>query len=1040
IGERVLKSKTLKNMVMGKFVANNKVVKDVFAGVVKFGHEHMENSTAVSIIRNIVDAYAPGFLFGEGQEKQKYVEIGDKEQTNNFDASLLLTKELFELLKLWEIVSDKKDVIFNGLYDYRIFFGGMLEVAKKKVDEVFKEIENFILKVYSAIITKQMIKDMLTFMQELLYNTPVTHLRKDLFGFGVTILEKGNDVVICFKNTDDENIVEILKEGYFLYLFPHISIIDKYIFPKNSTLIKHDAKTNITVTGFNVGGEIANILSLYDDKYLSRPFFTQYISSFNDLISFNVTDISIFLNQKYRTLFQTIGDAILSLGKDIVIVLGISKPTSFAIKKVISVGGKKIFLRIVTKEIYRNFARLLVKGLGGVSLKALLIYGGIAGAIGVIGSEIENNKLEDIYVLLCYMGFFDCNKCGGKYTRLSCKYTTNNKKIKYPKLNSYKTILDKLDEQMSLENVEKGLKIKKEDYLKMIFEIASITGEVITGKTNMELFLVSSPGIYAINKVTTSVMSKLTGKVRKNAIEEKLEKNVKKYFSNENAEGYYTNEYECKEEDIDSYEVPKDLEFEKLLEKLTSYVEHKDFYDVTYKKIKVFRFLIIKQESGNTVLKEIYYKYKITVHDHISNFLSKIEDYYVDKTIYIEPTSELVDSFLWYIKNHLVMYENYKRYVENKEKEYKVFFTNYRNKKIRIAHSKSPVVTMSDKSERISEFIFFPYVSKTSGNIEHRNNEVTYLSLTEDFIGSMFRSVLEDRALGTPSKDPKYYTPLEIENKKIVEETKKREEYLKIDLTEKTGDIVVRREYSESEILNALRMYVLNKRFITYNLKAYYNYSAFMDRVLEDKNGEILKKYYNLEEVKGEGDVKLALTVGLMNGSEPDDGRIAYLYNPSDFIKRGIIKINVFATDMTGSNVDDATKTIAITGDLLYCDQCDGQSQFVAKYAIGFEVISKVEGSEEGEVLASGDIGSTTDKRGGEEGSILPFDGICKITQKKCTKPGTDGSSWSDLSDIEVGDGNVLTWASSIKCKIEGETREGNITFIEGRKNGSKTN
>ncbi|MGF6907896.1 hypothetical protein, partial [Fusobacterium sp. PH5-44] len=907
-----------------------------------------------------------------------------------------------------------------------------------------------------------------TLLQEIAYFPPPDALRLDLFELGVVILRKEKNIVVCFKNDDRNKIIEkMLDKGYYLEILTYLDIIRKYCLLCAREDENKLSLYNITITGCNIGGELAKIFSLFENNFNCRSFFTDQKMNMNDFVSFNVRDLGVFFDNEYISNTE-------SASKE---AMGLIRDAAFTYGGAILTGQIGTAIGFMCTSFKISFS---------VATFPYLIVASIMYSIyNALSKYHSNEKLSYLYVILCHMGFFECEKlndCKRDSIKI-CIYCKKSKidTIKYPKLRTYDQIMENLNRKQDFYIDKEKITVTYGEYLAIIFGLYNISDNLVTGKSG-----VTSSTVGVIADKSKGAVGTILGAI----IAQDYSKNPEKYSnkdltSNEVMDGvksiyvdkvnsqynvfnlgrnfkldgknYVTDTYQEEEKTI----LNTDLVPENIKEKLNAIIleEGSTVTHMQYKQIK-HSYIMLKKVTNGYVGKKIYYfTYKSKgIYNDREGEVELYESKKDDIQIIEEELIESLGSFLWYIQRNI---EIQKHYADNIASGDVLYYAcgRYRSSYEIICQNRIESGDMRGRMKIVwgdvsKEFAFFPYIDSTTGDIIIRGksdmkNEIEkkaiYKNLNDNYIGSVVRSILENNY---DSKDPKFYTLLEIENprisseisKEVIEEKNKegykRENYLEKLLLWDSGLVT---KFDDESIIEHIMMYINAKSSLSINGSRYSNFNEVRNKINENPN--ILKKFYRLDNVGGSGGVNKILRIGIMKSNgDADDSEIAYIYN-DDCIKRGIIKKEMILRQDSSEDTKSAKKILAKSGDKIICNMCNTRSTFAAKYAIGLEIYDA-----SGEKIEiDNTVGSTTDKRGGEDGSILPFDGVCYIKKTnpekynyniKCVRPETDPNEWDNLSDVEVGDGNALTKESGISCEVGGY-----IKFVKGDNDkGSKTN
>ncbi|MGF7045314.1 hypothetical protein M2142_002309, partial [Fusobacterium sp. PH5-29] len=865
-------------------------------------------------------------------------------------------------------------------------------------------------------------------LEKMLYNPPANYLRFDLFGFGVVILRKSDNIVISFKNSQEDRLIKLLKEGNYVSFMTYLDIIRKFSLIKILKPGDKISKLNITVTGYNVGGELANILSIMEVNYKSRPFFSNYLSSISDIVLFTVKDLGAYTNEQYRTEMKIIGDEIWSL-----------------LTGSLKVYGGAHFVGKSLNVSLSLFSKIKL-GCSVATLPYLIASSAAFSIFNISLAAQKNKKTENLYLLLCYIGFFNCTQC----EQNNCKYLKTTTNFNFPKLLSYSQIIENLSKTIKIksENEKESIEMTGYAYLSVLFELFNETGNMPTdGSDTIGTYIKALGRTAAYFNPIISIVSL----INQNTSEKEII-NINNQFKNSKTTTTEKIRKILKTEFISKIKMVKESEVNKYESVILDLSEDGDGKieeietNTTYEEIKYTNIVIEKKENNYVVKKYIWYKYRALYKMYSYN--SPVTCYQVETKMKEGELSEAFDMFMWFVKLHIDLYDNYEKIKDNKKK-YKMYdvkgsrwysnvtcYANINNiAKIKLNSKNSGNLYTKLDSKSISEFAFFPYIDESTGDIQKRgaDGKSIYIHISDDYVRSFLRSVIGNQV---GIKDPKYYTKDEIE--KIG--GSKREDYLNI-----------KNAYNFSSDISNLEATIIGLCRASEDsaLLSFYSVDNVISKLEEQPS--LIEACYIIEDKKGSGGIIKQLKLGIMTADGmPDESRIAYLYN-DDNMKRGVIEIEVMITENSGVDIADADKKIVKSGAIIECDQCDVKSTFVAKFAKGVEMYNA-----EGEALyydydgneLDNTVGTTGDKRGGKNGNILPFKGACKKKIEKqlsedeerlkitACDPETFINNWEDVSDIEIGDGYILTEDSWIRCK-----KGGIIRFSKDKGgNGTKTN
>jgi hypothetical protein len=703
----------------------------------------------------------------------------------------------------------------------------------------------------------------------------LTHIRLDLFGIFVTILSNQNtgDIVVAFRNSADETIKKMFEDGYYIEIFGFFDVLIKFILP---SILGHDKfdTVNIIITGFNLGGELANIFCLYN-KFKCRTFFNDYASSINDCITFNIRDIAFFFKTEYKSLSDGIKKGGIALCNDVLFGYG---------GAIALTATMNLFIMIlnlgVTPFIVCNFWLFVIT--------SSLYY-----IVDVFKSLNKAYAMKQFYVFLCKCGFFDCAKCTA-ITVDSCKFLAEPKttKTSFPELVSYEKLMKELAGRTDY--IITSVRITKYHFLSALFEMYQIAKEIIP--------------YYNMGKISAKVGIK---------------------------SGYMTNLFYFEDGRYRTKAYSIDIKPLTTFDEIPSFVTSKEkpHNNIKLECEKAYNDCIIGGATECAIsLEKKSYIYMIDeckqsdgyssdyAVGKISNYVVWIAatygyngtmQYPIESAPFEDRVDETFKSFLWFVERHIHIQENYKKNINN---FYQLYFAtgNEMNPNIR-KYSKLETIALGgvdingNKITRSifvnnfnNEFIFFPYISNTDGNIGYIDDTKSmYKKLNDNYIGSVFRSVIED--LSAPQiKEPKFKNFSEAKvtgekrtqnenqyyEKELVSRLEKEdgtherisgnsnlENYLK---SEEKGKLLT--EQLSKSLLDAF-IYNTNVTDNTGILNSYYARWDIASKIRE--SNDILEKFYDIKSVEGTCGISKELKIGILeNGTKNfDDKKIAYIYN-----------------------------------------------------------------------------------------------------------------------------------------------------------------
>lgn len=305
----------------------------------------------------------------------------------------------------------------------------------------------------------------------------------DYLDFKVSIFvnHKKKSLVLCFNDKSEfSRMKEDLSEKKYRSIFVLMNILRNFrlekLFIENEKIKLRDY--TMTVTGVDVGGELANIFYLATEKTHATIFKTKNIDFHGSVRTFNTSTIASMFNMKYRTNSEIVDSAVEtlrttsifeskwgSLGQVIGMVgrLGLSRIKFFGVVSLAGAG-----------TIAQGF---LMSTFISVFIVPLLIM-----TVSIIIDIIENNQNNEyyayLYVQLCRIGIVNCNLCKeGAKSINKCQYVRNGGKYigKEPPLISNDKIKDILNDTFDMfpefeEKLGKKIKVTGDTFLNVITE------------------------------------------------------------------------------------------------------------------------------------------------------------------------------------------------------------------------------------------------------------------------------------------------------------------------------------------------------------------------------------------------------------------------------------------------------------------------------------------------------------------------------------------------------------------------------------------
>ena len=837
-------------------------------------------------------------------------------------------------------------------------------------------------------------------------------IRYDCFDFGVNILakvEKKGDkkiikkIVVCFRNSShDSQINERLMNGELYNEFILLDLVRGYLLPK---ILEEEKKLDmdnleIIVTGFNTGAELAGIFRLMNNCE-ARVFKTRNLNLDSDVLAFNTKDLSNIFYGKSLSVLEETKEQLYAITRDHTIALVIGYIVS-----------------------------------GGTSIVPSVIFSTVTALFYLYGIYIKQKKMEDLYVALCRAGFIDCpkkNNCGKKYSE-NCEYI--NKKMAFPPL--VKNISEVYEEKIAI-----SLYKRKEEF----FDGWNVDEIFIKVRDYLSLLIDGCYLDFKISPLIIDAVSLENGNYRS-----------KKF------------KYQTLPESRDGKEFKRI--FKKELGETESYILHREIYydfisqdeEYTVNAYEEYHADIYDESEWNNIYREgPEASYRIQVGRIDTRDIPQ-----ADKKVDINSG----DILSWYISTNHRIQQNY---YSGKIKPYNCFYTkgfDYGAKaylKKEIAHSEydENKLDMETNFSNVispdnSEFIFFPLVEGgNNGNIivERYNNKeymVSEESISNDYIGSVFRSYMEDYFLkGTAKIKPKLdsyeddvrkYKNItvkdEIEYEKEINKVpvsntlkpKTKEEYY---YTKIAGHGIMLESKTKGKELNIEFIKKMEEK-IFLNLKekkitqpSFPLFLEILKKLNKEGNDSILSSYYTINNetgLKAHPNTKI-LRIGHIEDESGsyNEKSLKYLYNyyyaqynkgvyfnsneskksELDRIRRGIIEFKGIISRKGEKNEEkEADKKIVVSQAKIICSRSNGRtSEFIAKILKNATADNKT-------------IGCSKDNIPGINIKKFPFcssdkNGICK-----CEIPY--GSEWNNCLETSEIFGKIITNKSELKCQKGG--------------------
>lgn len=760
------------------------------------------------------------------------------------------------------------------------------------------------------------------------------NIKIDCFDFGVNIFaktEKSEDkkaikkIVVCFKNSShDSQINERLRNGELYNELILLDLVRGYLLPKilEEKMELDVNKLEIVVTGFNTGAELAGVFRMLSG-YEARVFKTRSLNIDAELLSFNTKDLS---NLFYGN------------------ILSVLEETKEQIKNITIDHTIALILGYVVS--------------GGTSIVASIIFSTTVALFNLYGIYIKEKKMEELYVALCKAGFIECpkkNNCRKLFAD-ECEYI-REKKIFPP-------LVDNISE------VYKG-KVALTLYLKKNNSIGWGTKEIFVKVEDYLSILVdkcysdSSGAFYLIDADSLENENYRSKRFKyQNFPESRDKEEFKRIFKKDLGE-------------TESYKMYKEIYYDFRLQDgeyiVNGYEDHyADIYDDDPQWINM--------HSESSKMSERIQKYTINT--------KKIDEN--DKKI--EMSSGNILS--WYININHKIQQNYQN---GKIKPYSCFYTKgfdygttaYLRKEIVNSEYDENKINNEEKMSNVistdnSEFVFFPLVEGGNIIVEKLDNEeyiVSNESISNDYIGSVFRSYMEDYYLkGTAKIKPKLdsYEDDKRKNKDIITDNKEyQNEYINmspvpINLKPKTkedyycniigGHQIVLESKEKGKDLN-MEFIKKMEEAIFFKIKeknitepSFPLFFKILEKLNKAGNDSILSSYYTISNetgAKANPNTKILRIGHIENGTENyDEKSLKYIYNyyyaeyikgvffnPNgakkkelDRIRRGLIEFKGAVSRKGEKNEErEADKKVVVSQAEIICSKSNGTtSKFIA--------------------------------------------------------------------------------------------------------------
>lgn len=810
---------------------------------------------------------------------------------------------------------------------------------------------------------------------------PPTNFKLNEIYFGISIFKNKNEngeYVVCFRDVyQNSQLARRIDSGNITYDMVIMKLIDNYVLKKYVP-----QKDKITVTGFNIGAELATMLGLIGN-YKVRNFKNKNYSVSEDLLEFNMFDLAGIYSTTYYNFAESFRNFL--------------KGTLWTVAKIISIGK-------------------LSDGGTSAGLTALVLS--FSFLIESWKHEKAKQKIDMFYKWLCYLDILECpNKSECIENNFSnCKYI---EKIREEGGMEYKAISSEASEK----EVEAWL-----EHQKKLKELKKVLTPKLAKVENIKEFMETNVKV-VLNLNGVLVEKTLTRQEIISLIAETL--NIKKELKEGISIFEYLNSIKLKKEK-DYYVIGKETNTQVVQEKESSQEEQESQGKKSTSIVKeTITYSILEDKNNITKIKNIK-EIKVSKIETISVFEGKAhyeeEDRYRDISEEIKELSQtIVDSpsgelFSFMLKINQDIQNNFEEYIR-KDMFSSVILELKDNQDGEIIYKKTPVYKHNGiSSEEYTEFSFFPFINNDENKIE---------GISLNYIISFFRSLLEDRIRVIYLHE--FHKLYSYEEAKIYSNyTGTEDEYNTSDCILDSGKKLCYDDLS----LNTLVEFVFDsseKNTLSKERLGYFLYPKIMN--ILKKNPGLLNNYINIVEDRSDILNKFLnvkyLSFGHMENEKYTEKGLKYLYNyPNkvsvrddittysqlDWIRRGLVRIRITKNpEKISKKIENASKKMVLESDQIYCSKAELFSEFEAS-------------SEKWATNAGLAIGLETDNN---NSNIKKFK---KCGSGKCS-PEICGSSWTNLSDLVIINGKkALTNKSTITCIKDGKVK-GIISFGKPKTN-----
>lgn len=664
--------------------------------------------------------------------------------------------------------------------------------------------------------------------------------------------------------------------------------------------------------------------------------------------------------------------------KEMYIINKLISFTSDDIANVLNEDYLKNYEKIIEEVNPVDFSNLLtlcayILAPAPVSILGLLIAAGVK-SFNIIKNSLEKEKYDKMYIYLC------------RYSLLKCSESQNCKK----NLSDCKVIKE------FFKNFEI---LEVNDNLEEILE-KTYTKEILNGRIKEEIWEIEGSKINAVEEKGIDIDLK---------IRDILSLKLDQFFLG------ITPQFQLREgwKGLITKPIKKEYSYyldKKGLEKLPQEIKAKYQESLNYLNeivdvgVEEYYFYELINENGEYRLekfkKELHYYRYINTETGIFSYIGSA---FKEETKKVE---RKLDTLIWTMK----VISKFNKSVK-KDLNGEVFVAQYSNTSPEIKYYNDISFLKNNKMSYgliNNEFFFFPYIESFSGNIEKRKNgDVTYLNINKEYIGSVFRSTVENVLKIQEKIEPKFYDKKEAVKENLIN---LEEDWYKSFISEEVGktniDKYLQKNYNLTmEFLEMFKKYQTKIATGKVSMsKAFIGFSQVVKRIEEIP--DILEDYYILLDKKeGEGKIKELRVGHIYPDGEHNESKIEYIYNKNDSIKRGILLLNCSGFEKKEENTEGgADKETLTAGAILKCNEGSSTAKFVPTTVTENKINDMA-------------VGLSLDKKGGI--NIKEF-GYCSAKDSSCSCPDIIGN-WTNVSQgVNTKKYKQLTTSSTIKCSKGG--------------------